>query len=184
MSEAAGSGDIGALLADVAAGDRTAFKRLYDLQAARLYAVALRVTRQPSLAADAVHDALLQVWRNAARFDATRGTPEGWLVSLVRYRALDAARKRVRETSDEGMPEPEDTDPDPLARLQQSEEGRALHLCLGRLEEDRRRLIVLAFVDGLTHQEVAAKLNMPLGTAKSWIRRGLQSLRTCLEAAA
>jgi RNA polymerase sigma-70 factor (ECF subfamily) len=82
------------------------------------------------------------------------------------------------------MPEQEDTDPNPLARLEQSEDGKALHHCLGQLEEDRRQLIVLAFVDGLTHSELAERLKMPLGTAKSWIRRGLQTLRSCLEGAA
>jgi RNA polymerase sigma-70 factor (ECF subfamily) len=176
--------DIAGLLAAVAEGDRTAFRSLYDLQSARLYGIAMRVTRQPSLAADAVQDAFLQVWRHAVRYDATRGAPEAWLVSLVRYRALDIARRRQRETSDDDIPEAEDTDPDPLARLEQSEAGRALHACLAQLEEERRRLIVLAFVEGLTHAEVAAKLAMPLGTAKSWIRRGLQALRTCLEASA
>ncbi len=176
--------DIGGLLERVAAGDRAAFRQLYDLQSSRLYGVALRVTRQASLASDAVHDGFLQVWRNAARFDGSRGTPEAWLVSLVRYRALDIARRRVRETSDENIPEQEDTDPTALERLERSEDGRALHNCLSQLEEDRRKLILLSFVDGLTHSEVAEKLRMPLGTAKSWIRRGLQSLRSCLEGAA
>jgi len=179
-----GAFETGALLALVADGDRAAFRRLYDLHSARLYAVAMRVTRQPSLAADAVHDAFLQVWRNAARFDAARGSPEGWLVSLVRYRALDIARRRGREVGDDAIPEMEDTDPNPLARLEQTEDGRALHACLAQLEEDRRRLIILAFVEGLTHIQVAERLNLPLGTAKSWIRRGLLALRTCLEAAA
>jgi RNA polymerase sigma-70 factor (ECF subfamily) len=184
MADANGSADIASLLSQVGAGDRAAFRQLYDLQAPRLYGVALRVTRQPSLASDAVHDGFLQVWRNAARFDATRGSAEAWLVSLVRYRALDIARRRVRETSDENIPEQEDTDPTPLARLEQSEDGKALHACLAQLEEDRRKLILLAFVEGLTHNEVADRLRMPLGTAKSWIRRGLQSLRSCLEGAA
>jgi RNA polymerase sigma-70 factor (ECF subfamily) len=176
--------DLAGLLTRIGAGDRAAFRTLYDLQSSRLYGVALRVTRQPSLASDAVHDGFLQVWRNAARFDASRGSPEAWLVSLIRYRALDIARRRVREVSDDSMPEQEDTDPSALTRLEQGEEGRALHNCLGQLEEDRRKLIVLAFVDGLTHSELAERLKMPLGTAKSWIRRGLQSLRTCLEGAA
>jgi RNA polymerase sigma-70 factor (ECF subfamily) len=176
--------DIAGLLSQVANGDREAFRRLYDLQASRLYGVALRVTRQHSLASDAVHDGFLQVWRNAARFDASRGSPEAWLVSLVRYRALDIARRRVRETSVDQMPEQEDPDPGPLAQLEQSEDGKALHHCLGQLEENRRQLIVLAFVEGLTHSEVAERLKVPLGTAKSWIRRGLQVLRSCLEGGA
>ena len=142
------------------------------------------MTRQPSLAADAVHDGLLQVWRNASRFDASRGAPESWLVSLVRYRALDIARRRMREVGGEAIPELEDTDPTPLARLEQSEAGRALQICLGELEPERRNVVLLAFVEGLTHSELAERLRMPIGTAKSWIRRSLQALRSCLEGGA
>ncbi len=172
--------DPGALLWRVAAGDRLAFRRLYDQQSPRLYAVALRVTRQPALASDAVHDAFLQVWRNAARFDAARGNAEAWLLSLVRYRALDIARRRVREVSDDDMPELEDQDPDPLARLATARDAAALHRCLQTLDADRRRLVVLAFVEGLSHSELAERLATPLGTVKSWIRRSLLALRTCL----
>ena len=177
--------DLAALLRRVAAGDRGAFRRLYDLQAPRLYAVALRVTRQGPLASDAVHDAFLQVWRNADRFEATRGSPEAWLLSLVRYRALDIARRRGREVAqdDLDLPEPADEEPDPLQRLADRRDAAALHGCLGQLEADRRRLLLLAFVDGLSHSEVAERMSMPLGTVKSWIRRSLQSLRLCLEGA-
>ena len=179
----AGPTDAGALLWRVAAGDRLAFRRLYDQQSPRLYAVAMRITRQSALASDAVHDAFLQVWRNAARFDAARGNAEAWLLSLVRYRALDIARRRVREVSDEDMPEVEDNDPSPLEQLVSSRDATALYRCLGTLEEDRRKLVVLAFVDGLSHSELAERMATPLGTVKSWIRRSLMSLRSCLDGA-
>ena len=184
MAEAR-SEDATALLGQVAAGDRVAFRRLYDLQAPRLYAVALRITRQGPLAADAVHDAFLQVWRNAGRFDAARAPAEAWLLGLVRYRALDIARRRGREVAadDLDLPEPADEGPDPLEVLAGSRDAAALHACLRQLEADRRRLVLLAFVDGLSHSEVAARVGMPLGTVKSWIRRSLQSLRLCLEGA-
>jgi RNA polymerase sigma-70 factor, ECF subfamily len=178
------SPELAQLLGQVAAGDRAAFRRIYELQAPRLYAVALRITRQGPLASDAVHDALLQVWRNAGRFDLARGNPEAWLLSLVRYRALDIARRRGREVSDEDLPEPVDNDPDPLQRLASTRDAAALRACLNQLESDRRRLVLLAFVDGLSHSEVAERVNMPLGTVKSWIRRSLQSLRGCLEGTA
>lgn len=172
------------LIPRIAAGDRAAFRRVYDLRAPRLYAVALRITRQGPLASDAVHDAFLQLWRNAGRFDLGRGNPEAWLVSLVRYRALDIARRRLREVSDEDVPEAIDEDPDPLQRLAASRDAAALHACLQQLEADRRKLLALAFIDGLSHGEVAARLKLPLGTVKSWIRRSLQALRLCLEGAA
>jgi RNA polymerase sigma-70 factor (ECF subfamily) len=177
--------DISGLLRRIAAGDRGAFRHLYELQANRLYAVALRITRQAPLAADAVHDAFLQVWRNADRFEAARGSPEAWLLSLVRYRALDIARRRGRETTQDvlDLPEQADDGPDPLQRLAESRDAAALHACLRGLEPERRRLLLLAFVDGLTHSELAARVGMPLGTVKSWIRRSLQTLRLCLDGA-
>lgn len=185
MAEAQTADELTELLRRIAAGDRAAFRRLYDQQAPRLYAVALRVTRQAPLASDAVHDAFLQVWRNAGRFEPARGAAEAWLLSLVRYRALDIVRKRGREVSADGLdlPEPADDGPDPLQRLATSRDAAALHGCLLQLEADRRRLVVLAFVDGLSYSEVAARVGLPLGTVKSWIRRSLQSLRLCLDGA-
>jgi len=169
------------LLQQVAAGDRAAFKALYEAQSPRLYAVAWRITRHSAQASDAVHDAFLQVWRNAGRFDTARGNPEAWLLSLARYRALDIARRRGREVADDDLPEQADEAPDPLARLETSRDAAALHRCLQGLDVDRRRLVALAFVEGLTHVEVAERAAMPLGTVKSWIRRSLQTLRACLE---
>jgi RNA polymerase sigma-70 factor (ECF subfamily) len=171
------------LLERVAAGDRDAFRQLYDLHAPRLNAFALRITRHGPLAADAVHDAFLQVWRNAGRFDASRGQPAAWLLSLVRYRALDIARRRGREVPDDDLPERADEDPDPLARLMTSRDAAALHACLRRLPPERQKLMLLAFVEGLTHADLSDRLAVPLGTIKSWIRRGLLALRACLEEA-
>ena len=169
------------LLARCAAADGVAYRQLYDLHSGRLYAVALRITRQPALAADAVHDALLQVWRNAAQFDPARGNADGWLVSLVRYRALDIARRQHREITGVDVPERADLDPDALARLETSAEGDAVRRCLEEIEPPRRSLIVLAFIEGLTHTEVAARVDQPIGTVKSSIRRALLAMRTCLD---
>jgi RNA polymerase sigma-70 factor (ECF subfamily) len=181
LQDLSSSSELAELLAKCANGDRSAFRRLYDLQSARLYGAALRITRQSALAADAVHDALLQVWQNAGRFDPARGHGEAWLLSLVRYRALDIARRTQRETPVADIPEQMDEDPDPLARLQSSAEASELHRCLMTLEPERRKLVSLAFVEGLTHSELAERLGTPLGTVKSWIRRALASLKRCLE---
>jgi RNA polymerase sigma-70 factor (ECF subfamily) len=164
-----------------AEGDRVAFRRLYDQQAARLHGIGLRVTRQAGLAADAVHDAFLQVWQQASRFDPQRGSAEAWLATLVRYRALDIVRRTRREVGGLEPPEQQDSAPDPLARLLETTDGAALHHCLGELAEDRRRLVLLAFVEGLSHSELATRLSVPLGTIKSWIRRSLATLKRCLE---
>lgn len=169
------------MLLQSAGGDRAAFRRLYDHESPRLYGVALRITRQASLASDAVHDAFVSAWQYADRFDPQHGSAEAWLTSIVRYRALDLARRGSRELTGLELPEVEDRDPDPLARMMQSAEGAALHRCLEQLDQERRTLIVDAFMDGLTHAELAQRHAMPLGTVKSSIRRGLAGLRRCLE---
>jgi RNA polymerase sigma-70 factor (ECF subfamily) len=169
------------LVARCAQGDRQAFRLLYEQQSARLYATALRITRQSALAADAVHDAFLQVWQNAGRFDPARGNVEAWLLSLVRYRALDIARRRIREEPTAEPPDQADDDPDPLGRLESARDASALARCMAELPADRRHLVALAFVEGLSHSELAERLTLPLGTVKSWIRRALASLKRCLE---
>ena len=177
----AGQSQTGELLGRCGQGDAKAFRALYDASSARLYGVALRITRNPALASDAVHDAMLQVWRNAARYDPARGNADGWLVSLVRYRALDIARKQGREITGVDVPERIDDDPDVLSRLVQNAEGTALRVCLEQVEAQRRRLVVLAFIEGLTQSEIATRVGQPLGTVKSSIRRALLALRACLD---
>jgi RNA polymerase sigma-70 factor, ECF subfamily len=172
--------DTAALLHRCAAGDRAAFRLLYDRWANRLYGVALRITRESSLAADALHDTFLQVWQQAHHYDPDRGGAEAWMVGMVRYRALDIVRRRAREVPGYEPEEREDESPDALARLVSTIEGAALHRCLNELEAERRRLVVLAFVDGLSHSELAGRMSVPLGTVKSWIRRSLIQLRGCL----
>ena len=172
------------LLARCAQADAPAFRRLYELQSPMLYGVALRITRRPAVAADVVHDALLQVWRNAARFDPARGNARAWLLSLVRYRALDAVKRDGREVLGTEAQDQADADPDPLDRLMSTLDGQALHRCLQDVGPERRGLVVLAFVEGLTHAEVAARVGQPLGTVKSGIRRALMSLRACLQGTA
>ena len=179
---AGASADTAALLRYCASGDRTAFRALYDRWGARLHGIALRITRQSALAADATHDAFVQIWQQANRFDPDRGSAEAFLVSLVRYRALDLVRRYGREVPGYEEAEIEDESPDALSRLVTTAEGAALHQCLGRLEPDRRKLVVLAFVEGLSHGDLASRLSMPLGTIKSWLRRSLMSLKECLTA--
>jgi RNA polymerase sigma-70 factor, ECF subfamily len=175
-----GGDDTAALLRRCAAGDRGAFRTVYERWSARLHGIALRITGQASLAADATHDAFVQVWQQAGRFDPARGSAEAFLVSLVRYRALDIVRRYGREMPGREPPEQADDSADTLSRLIASAEGAALHRCLERLEPDRRRLVLMAFVEGLSHGDLADRLKLPLGTVKSWIRRSLLSLRECL----
>jgi RNA polymerase sigma-70 factor (ECF subfamily) len=173
--------DLATLIQRCAGQDRVALRLLYDREAARLYGIALRITRQSALAADVVHDAFIAIWQRAASFDADRGAAGAWLVSIVRHRAIDIIRRRDREVLGETLPEVADSDPDALARLVSSDDASALHRCLGTLEDDKRHMILLGFVDGLSHSELAVRLAIPLGTVKSSIRRALAALKRCLE---
>lgn len=166
-----------------AAGDRAALRRLYDAQAPRLKGLALRMTGNAILAEDVVHDVFVRFWQNAAHYDPQRGTVAAWLTTMTRSRALDMRRRRNREVAAPDRESWHDTTPDALASLAARMEAQALHHCLNALDDAPRRLIMLAFLQGHTHAELAARLDLPLGTVKSSIRRGLAVLRACLELA-
>ncbi len=173
--------ELGALLHRCGTGDQSAFRELYDGQSSRLYGLALRLTRHPQLAADAVHDTLMQVWQKAARFDPARGAAEAWLSTLLRYRAIDVIRRTGREETGTALPELVDTGPDALATLAAREDAASLRHCMDALDPSQRQVVTMAFVDGLSHSQLAATLGAPLGTVKTWVRRALIALRRCLE---
>jgi len=140
------------------------------------------IVRRPEVAADVLQEAFIQVWQNAQRYSAERGAGGAWLTGIVRFRALDAVRKYGREvlSDDPGLGD-EAQEPDIVGRLAVEGEASALERCLGLLDEQQRRCVTLAFVDGFSHAEIAEHLAAPLGSAKSWVRRGLLALRSCLE---
>ena len=164
-----------------ATGELEAFRSLYASQAARLHGLALRITREHALAADAVQDAFLQIWFRAEQYDRTRGPADAWMAALLRYRAIDIVRRRTREQTGPAVPDLPTDAPDPLEALSASSEGAALWTCLNQLPADRRTLLVRAFVDGLSHSELAASSGEPLGTVKARIRRALMALRQCID---
>ncbi|MDB5412842.1 MAG: polymerase subunit sigma [Rubritepida sp.] len=173
--------DAAALLLRIAGEDRTALQALYKLQSVRLFGVAMAILRDRDAAADAVHDGFVNVARRAAQFDAERGTAEGWLGSIIRHAALDIARRRGREIpTDDATLGDTPVEAAQLDSITASEEGARLRACLADLPEKNRQGIVLAFVHGLSHPQIAARLELPLGTVKAWIRRGLLTLRECL----
>ena len=173
---------VGVLIEAVGRGSQVALKRLYELEARRLYGVALRIVRRPEIAADVLQEAFVQIWLNAATFSAERGTAAAWLTGIVRFRALDAVRKLCREilTDDPALGDAA-LEPDVIGKMDAAAEAGALKRCLGLLDDEQRRCIVLAFVDGLSHSEIAERITAPLGSVKSWIRRGLLALRRCLQ---
>jgi RNA polymerase sigma-70 factor (ECF subfamily) len=170
------------LIEAVARGSRPALKRLYELESRRLYGIALRIVRRPEVAADVLQEAFIQIWQNAQSYSSARGAGGAWLTGIVRFRALDAVRKHGREvlSDDPGLGD-EAQEPDVVDRLAAKAEAGALKRCLGRLDDQQRRCVTLAFVDGFSHAEIAERLAAPLGTVKSWVRRGLIALRSCLE---
>jgi RNA polymerase sigma-70 factor (ECF subfamily) len=170
------------LIEAVRNGSRAALRRLYELEARRLYGIALRIVRRREVADDVLQDAFVQVWQNAARFSPERGDAVAWLTGIVRYRALDAVRKLRREilSDDPDLGDAAEA-PDVIERLDSVMTRGALQRCLGTLDDSQRRCVVLAFVEGLSHAEIAGRLRAPLGSVKSWVRRGLLALRSCLE---
>jgi RNA polymerase sigma-70 factor (ECF subfamily) len=174
--------DVDAALRACARGDAMALRRLYDHMASHLMGVALRIVRRRDLADDVVHDAFVQVWRRAGTFDPGRGSGRAWLASIVRHRALTVMRRigRERPLDEAELAEQPLDEPSALERLERAADAGALHRCLQELEPVRRRTILLAYADGLSLTQIAARLGAPVGTIKSWVRRSLEALRRCL----
>jgi RNA polymerase sigma-70 factor (ECF subfamily) len=173
--------DLGDLLEKVATRDQAALRAIYVRQSTRLFGIAMAILRDRVAAADVLQDSFLRIWQRAGQFDPSRGEAQVWLGSIVRHAALDAVRARGREipTDDPGLGDSM-VEPDVIDSIAAADDGRRLQACLERLPAANREGIVLAFVHGLSHPEIAARLDLPLGTVKSWIRRGLLSLRECL----
>jgi RNA polymerase sigma-70 factor (ECF subfamily) len=177
------TGDLSGLLWLIAAGDHQAFQSLYEREAKRLFAVALRMTRDERLASEALHDALLQVWRRTAQFTPGIGTAEGWLVAQVRSRAAELVRKRRRSGAPVDVVPSDDSIAAGLARLVGDPQAECMRSALGMLSEQRREILAMAFLDGMSAVEMAQRLRLPIGTIKSATRQGLLALRKALEAA-
>jgi RNA polymerase sigma-70 factor (ECF subfamily) len=162
--------DLAVIIAAIAAGERAALKRLYDRFGARLYGIAHRILRDPALAEDAVQEAFVRIWRNAGKFDRARGSALGWVVIIVRRAAFDLRpREPVAEPVEIAAEQPEAAMLDP-----------ALARALEALPETHRKALLLAYVYGLSHAELAAAMGAPLGTVKSWVRRAAEALRKSL----
>jgi RNA polymerase sigma-70 factor, ECF subfamily len=175
-----------ALLVQVGDGNVQAFDALYDLVSPMVFGVARKVTREPELAHDVAQESMVDVWRNAARFDPSKGGAISWIATIVHRRAVDRVRSeqcRVdREARFEREARAEPSDDDHGRRLETETNQADLAACLAHLLEPQREAVRLAFYCGRTHQEVAHILAIPLGTAKTRIRQGLQRLRDVIDA--
>lgn len=177
-----------ALLGRVAMQDRRALRELYTACAGRLLAVALRMLDNRAAAEDVVQDTFFTVWTRAPQFPTLRASPMAWLTSITRNRAIDVLRSRRPETplewrsedGEEHHHDVADESASPLERLiEQQCDGRLAH-CMGALEVEPRQAVALAYYEGLTHEEVASRMQRPLGTVKAWVRRSLQRLKDCV----
>lgn len=172
------------LLDRVALGDADAFKQLYDVTSAKLFGLALRILGREGWAEDVVQDAYLRIWRTAYTYRAQLAAPLTWMSAIVRNRAIDFLRHAGgHETDwDDALDHivPGDS-PDPADSSGLSEDARRLAQCMQTLDARTRQAIALAYLRDQSHQEIATTLSTPLGTVKSWVRRGLARLKTCLE---
>lgn len=179
----AGTGpDLASLLVAIATGDRSALADLYRRTSAKLYGIAVRVVGDPAAAEEILQDVYLTVWNKAAMFQAGRASPITWMATITRNRAIDRKRRPTlpMTTVDAASAVADDV---PLASeiAEQRQESGRLQDCLQSLDDRTRGLIVDAFLGGATYPELASRDDVPLGTMKSWVRRGLQRLRGCLE---
>lgn len=178
------------LLARTALADQRAFAELYRHTSSHLYAVALRILREPAAAEEVLQEAFVSVWHHAAGYSTAKSQPLTWLTSIVRNRCLDRLRRRDLDTVTLTRGNEEETEidlpadgPSAIELLIAGAEARSVRACVETLEGGQKQAIAMAFFQGLTHAELARDLRQPLGTVKSWVRRGLERLRQCLEQA-
>jgi RNA polymerase sigma-70 factor (ECF subfamily) len=173
------------LLARVALSDQQAFAELYRQTSSHLHAVALRILRESGAAEEVLQESYVNIWHHAGSYVAAKSQPLTWLTSIVRNRCLDQMRRREIDTvtiddEEQGMMLADDR-PSLEDMLLSSADALAVKGCVERLEAGQKQAIALAFYQGLSHSELARHLGQPLGTVKSWVRRGLERLKACLD---
>lgn len=176
------SSELAGLLRAVSGGDRRAFAMLYDRTSAKLYGICLRLMGSEAEAQDVLQEAYVKIWSNAGRFDLEKASPITWLAVVARNKAIDRLRQKLPAAGGiEDAAEVEDDTPSAFELVTARQDASRLADCLDELDEQPRAAIRSAFLDGLSYPELAERDSVPLGTVKSWIRRGLQRLRGCLE---
>ncbi|MGZ8386951.1 MAG: sigma-70 family RNA polymerase sigma factor [Rhodoplanes sp.] len=173
-----------ALLARTASGDQTAFRALYDRTSGRLFAICLRIARNRTLAEDFLQEAYARVWERSPQFDPQRGSALAWMIALTRNHAIDVIRTRGREVLSVDGTEFEVPDQPALAPAEARLDYPAIARALAELDAGPRRAIIHAYLDGMSYQEIGAALGIPIGTAKTWVSRGIAKLRRSLDGGA
>ena len=172
------------LMARVAQGDRAAFAALYAATSAKLFGIMLRILRRRDIAEEVLQETYVKIWQRAGDFDASRASPITWMATIARNAALDVARKRTHLPIDETPEALAVADPGipALQQLEQKEALARLNRCLDGLEPDKQQMVRLAYLDGLSRDELAARYGHPSGTIKTWLHRSLKQLKDCLSA--
>lgn len=171
-----------ALLAATAQQDEAAFEQLYAATRAKLYGVVLRILHRQDVAEEVLQEAYVKIWKSAGQFNPALSSPITWMVSIARNRAIDVVRKRGEaslEDEPSALEVAADT-PDPLARREMTEDLKRLLECVGRLEPDRQKLVLLAYYNGWSREQLARKFDTPVNTVKTWLRRSMLDIRECL----
>ena len=171
------------LIQQIARADKIAFQELYEATSARLFSICLRMLKRRDWAEEILQEAYVRIWYHASEYHMGRGEVMTWMISITRHLAIDRLRLKS-ETEHEDIDLDEtiiDGGLGPAALVMQGQSSAALYGCIEELTETQKASIALAFFEGLSHPEITAKMEVPIGTVKSWIRRGLQSLRRCLE---
>ncbi|CAN5390256.1 sigma-70 family RNA polymerase sigma factor [soil metagenome] len=171
------------LMPRIAAGDRAALRQLYQATSAKLFGVCLRILSNRDESEDVLQEVYITIWRRADRFEAGRASVMTWISTIARNRAIDRLRARGPLAYAEQVEELEIDDGQPRADtlLEAAQDGEALGKCLSELDDRTEKVIRTAFFEGVTYEALAARMDAPLGTVKSWIRRGLAKLKGCLE---
>ncbi len=171
------------LLAEVAKGDESSFAALYQATSAKLFAVALRILRTREVAEEVLQESYFRVWERAKDFDPRIASPITWMSAIVRNRALDEVRRRVARpfADDANIEDVESEDEHPLEALGRKEDVERLLRCLERLEPEKRQIVRLAYLDGMSREALAKRFDRPEGTIKTWLHRSLALLKGCLE---
>ena len=181
------AGQLTGLLAQCALKNQRAFADLYQLTASKLYGVALRILRRQDWAEEVLQECYVSIWNHAGNYAVAKSAPLTWMTSIVRNRCLDWLRRPQTEATGEeydiAVEAWQDDAPGPLEQLAAAGDAAALARCLQQLEAKQRQSIMLAFFHGMSHTELAGHLKQPLGTVKTWVRRGLERLKGCLTAA-
>lgn len=181
--------DLARLLGRVALRDRVAFEGVYRATCAHLLGVAFRILNQRERAEEVLQEAFMNVWHNAGSFNATVASPMTWLINIVRNKAIDTLRSgrteraSTVELDDEAMQIADEHTPQPQQLLDESFAKLRIDGCMAALGASQRQALALAYYRGMVHTEIAEALGAPLGTVKAWVRRGLDKLKGCLEAA-